>query len=176
MYSVLLTSFLFLASPPVYDSEAAYNKTNSASKETRRRSRTSRATKNRKSQVRRQSKTKRLVKRRRGNIQRSSRSRHIRGYGTQRRTRHQTRRQNSRATNNTSNRTTNRVRKNQYTHQHPTPNKKSKPSKGKRSARSPVHLSPLQREILRLQMGVLLRDPEMGHIYRQILSKEKKSK
>ena len=139
------------------------------------------ATKNRKSQVSRQSKTKRLVKRRRGNIQRSSRRRHNQRYGTQRRTRHQTRNQNSRATTYTNKqvnkRSTNKVRKTQtQRHHNPSIQKKTQSSKGKRSARSPVHLSPLQREILRLQMGVLLRDPEMGHIYRQILSKEKKSK
>lgn len=136
------------------------------------------ATKNRKSQVSRQSKTKRTVKRRRGNIRRTSRRSHNQRYGTQRRTRHQTRNQNSRATTYTNKqvnkRSTNKVRKTQDQRYHnPSTQKKTRSSKGKRSARSPVHLSPLQKQILRLQMEVLLKDPEMGHIYRQIIKNEK---
>ena len=139
------------------------------------------ATKNRKSQVSRQSKAKRTVKRRRGNIKRTNRRRHNRKYELQRRRKAggtYSRRKNSRATTYTNKqvnkRTTNKVRKTQdLRHHNPSTQKKSKSSKGKRSARSPVRLSPLQKQILLLQMEVLLKDPEMGHIYRQIINNRK---
>lgn len=156
MLSFLLIPFL-LASPPVYDSEAAYNKTNSASKETRRRSqKISRTTKNR------------SIKRRTKRRYRRNAVKH----------RLKIRRKTSRATTYTNKqvnkRTTNKVRKTQVQRHHiQSTQKNSKSSKGKRSARSPVHLTPLQKQILRLQMEVLLKDPEMGHIYRQILDSKK---
>ena len=139
------------------------------------------ATKNRKSQVSRQSKTKRIVKRRSGNIKRRTRSSRKPKYNLARRRKAGgtiTGRRNSRATNNTNKqvnkRSTNRVRKTQdLRHHNPSTQKKSKSSKGKQSARSPVRLSPLQKEVLRFQMEVLLKDPEMGHIYRQIIKNEK---
>ena len=140
------------------------------------------ATKNRKSQVSRQSKTKRTVKRRRGNIKRRTRSSRKPKYNLTRRRKAGgtiTGRRNSRATNNTNKqvnkRSTNRVRKTQdLRHHNPSTQKKSKSSKGKRSTRSPVLLSPLQKEVLRFQMEVLLSDPEMGPIYRQVIKSKKK--
>ncbi len=140
------------------------------------------ATKNRKGQVSKQSKAKRTVKRRKGNIKRTNRRRHNQRYELQRRRKAGgtiTRRRNSRATtyNNkqANKRSTNRVRKTQdLRHHNPSIQKKSKSSKGKRSARSPVHLSPLQKQMLMLQMEVLLSDPEMGPIYRQIIESRKK--
>ena len=137
------------------------------------------ATKNRKSQVGKQSTSKRTVKRRRGNIKRTNRRRHNRKYELKRRRKAGgtiTGQRNSRATNNIRKRTTNRVRKNQHSHQHQSSKKKVVPSKRKRSARSPVHLSPLQKQMLMLQMEVLLSDPEMGPIYRQIIDSSKKTK
>ena len=141
----------------------------------------SEATKNRKSQVSRQSKAKRTVKRRRGNIKRRNRSRRKPKYSLTRRRKAGgtiTGHRNSRATNNTNKqvrkRSTNRVRKTQtQRHHNPGTQKKTRSSKGKRPARSPVHLSPLQKQMLMLQMEVLLSDPEMGPIYRQIINNKK---
>ena len=141
------------------------------------------ATKNRKSQVSRQSKAKRTVKRRRGNIRRRTRSSRKPKYNLTRRRKAGgtiTGHRNSRATNNTNKqvnkRSTNKVRKIQdLRHHNPSTQKKSKSNKGKRSARSSVRLSPLQKQMLMLQMEVLLSDPEMGPIYRQIIENRKKS-
>ena len=171
----LFIPFLILASPPVYDSEAAYNKTNSASKETRRRSRTSRANKNINSKVNK--KLKRTTRRfRRRNPKRNKAKYQLKvrrkAGGTF------TRRQNSRATNNTTKRvrkkTTNKKRRLQRV-QDSIQHRKGKGNPSKKSARrrSPGHLSPLQREMLRYQMHILLSDPEMGPIYRQILKDQK---
>jgi hypothetical protein len=139
------------------------------------------ATKNRKSQVSRQTKAKRTTSSGRVNTKRTQRQRHNQRYGTQRRTGNQIRRRNSRATTYTNKqvnkRSTNRVRKTQDLHSHiPSTQLEGKSSKGKTTLRSPAHFTPLQREILRLQMGVLLRDPEMGYIYRQIIRNRKNKK
>ncbi len=51
----------------------------------------------------------------------------------------------------------------------------SKEHKGKTTKKTPRRkMSRLQREVLRYQMEVLLTDPEMGRIYRQILRNKKK--
>ena len=142
------------------------------------------ATKNRKSQVSRQSKAKRTVKRRRGNIRRTNRRRHNQKYELKRRRKSGgtfIRRRNSRATNNTNKQVnkkyTNRQRRIPHVQQSTHPNKKkSKSSKGKRQSRSSVSLSPLQKEVLRYQMQILLSDPEIGPIYRQILRTKKKKR
>ena len=173
MIAALLISFLILASPPVYDSEAAYNKTNSASKETRRRSQISRSTKKTKLTKKTKRKTRRYRRRNPNRNKQKYRLKTRRKAGGT-----YNRRKTSRATtfNNkqVNKRTTNKVRKTQVQHQHiQSIQKKTQSSKGKRSARSPVHLTPLQKQMLMLQMEVLLRDPEMGHIYRQILDNKK---
>lgn len=173
MVACVLSTLLILASPITYDSEATYNKTDSASRKVNRGSQTSRKAKRKKSRVN----PRRTAKRRRGNIKRRSKVRHNRRYMLKRRPKAGgtiTGRQNSRATNSNRKRTTNRVRKNQHIHQHPP--KKRVSSKRKRSARSPVHLSPLQKQMLMLQMEVLLSDPEMGPIYRQIINNSKKTR
>ena len=173
MISASILSILILASPPVYDSEAAYNKTNSASKETRRGSKIYRSTKKTKLTKKTKRKTRRY---RRRNPNRNKQKYRLK---TRRKpTGTYNRRKTSRATTYTNKqvnkRTTNKVRKTQVQRHHiQSTQNKTRLSKGKRSAQSPVHLSPLQREILRLKMGVLLRDPEMGHIYRQILNNKK---
>ena len=53
---------------------------------------------------------------------------------------------------------------------------KPKPEPVKKLDRRKFKMTPLQRQILQLQMGVLLNDPEMGHIYRQIIKRENKKK
>ena len=142
------------------------------------------ATKSRKSQVGKQSTSKRTVKRRRGNIKRTQRRRHNQKYELKRRRKaggtYNRRSKKSRATNNNNKRvrkrTTNRVRRKQHV-QHPSQQgNKGKPSKKGTRPRSPVHLSPLQREMLRYEMQILLSDPELGHIYRQILRESKKKR
>ena len=173
MVAHLLISFLILASPPVYDSEAAYNKTNSASKETKRRSKIYRSTKKTKPTKKTKRKTRRYrIRNPNRNKQKYRLKTRRKAGGTY------NRRKTSRATTYTNKqvnkRTTNKARKTQVQRHHiPYTQKKNKPSKGKRSARSPVHLTPLQKQMLMLQMEVLLRDPEMGHIYRQIINNKK---
>ena len=142
------------------------------------------ATKNRKSQVSRQSKSKRTVKRRRGNIKRRKRNRHKKKYTLTRRrkaggTFNQNRRK-SRATNNTNKRVrkNNTNRRRRKSHVQDTTKKGYKDSARKASprSRSSGRLSPLQREMLRFKMQILLSDPELGPIYRQILRESKKEK
>lgn len=53
---------------------------------------------------------------------------------------------------------------------------KPKPKPVRKLDRRNFKMTPLQRQILQLQMGVLLNDPEMGHIYRQIIKRENKKK
>ena len=53
---------------------------------------------------------------------------------------------------------------------------KPKPKTVRKLDRRKFKMTPLQRQILQLQMGVLLNDPEMGHIYRQIIKRENKKK
>ena len=54
--------------------------------------------------------------------------------------------------------------------------KRTKPPVKKKKKLKPKpkrQLTPLQREFLRMQMGILLSDPEMGPIYRQIITPRK---
>ena len=141
------------------------------------------ATKNRKSQVSRQSKAKRTIKRRRGNIKRRNRSRRKPKYSLTRRRKAGgtiTGHRNSRATTNTNKqvrkKSTNKVRSKHHVQHSTQQGNKGKPSKKDTRSRSPGHLSPFQREVLRYQMQILLSDPAMGPIYRQILRKGKKKK
>ena len=141
------------------------------------------ATKNRKSQVGKQSTSKRTVKRRRGNIKRTNRRRHNQKYELKRRRKaggtYNRRPKKSRATKNTNRqvnkRTTNRERTPHV--QNPTKQgSKDTTRKASPQSRPSGRLSPLQREVLRYQMQILLSDPQMGPIYRQILRRSKKKK